>query len=87
VLTDNRQVRKKREALVLEKVLEPRREWWAQAAAWTAYILYRAENDERWQDFYAAAVAMLKGRALAEIPLLHIVAEQTVRGWEQRKNG
>ena len=87
VLTGNRQARKKREAIVLEKVLEPRREWWAQAAAWTAYILYRAENDERWQEFYAAALAMLQGRALAEIPLLHMVAEQTVRGWEQRKNG
>jgi hypothetical protein len=32
-------------------------------------------------------VAMLQGRALAEISLMHTVAEQTVWGWEQRKNG
>ena len=40
VLTGNRATRKKREALIIEKVIEPRREWWTQAAAWAAYILY-----------------------------------------------
>jgi hypothetical protein len=44
-----------RAALIMEKVLEPRREWWTQAAAWAACILYRAGNDERWQEFYALA--------------------------------
>jgi hypothetical protein len=39
----------------MEKVLEPRREWWTQAAVWAACILYRAGNDERWQEFYALA--------------------------------
>jgi hypothetical protein len=34
VLTGNRAARAKREALIIEKVLEPRREWWTQAAAW-----------------------------------------------------
>ena len=60
VLTGNRAARKKREALIIEKVLEPRREWWTQAAAWAAYILYQAGNDERWQEFYAAALAMVQ---------------------------
>ena len=35
-LTGHRATRKKREALIIEKVLEPRREWWTQEAAWAA---------------------------------------------------
>jgi hypothetical protein len=53
VLVGNRQAPHKRAALIMEKVLEPRREWWTQVAAWAACILYRAGNDERWQEFYA----------------------------------
>jgi hypothetical protein len=58
----------------MEKVLEPRREWWMQMTAWAAWILYRAEDDERWQEFYAAASAMVQGRELQEISLMHTVA-------------
>ena len=61
VLMRNRQARNKRQALIMEKVLEPRREWWMQMTAWAAWILYRAEDDERWQKFYAAASAMVQG--------------------------
>jgi hypothetical protein len=85
VLLRNRQ-RNKREALIMEKVLEPRREWWTQVAAWAACILYRAGNDERWQEFYAMASAMLQGRALEEISLMHTVASQTVSAWEHRQD-
>ena len=60
----------------MEKVLEPRREWWTQAAAWAAYILYAAGDDERWQDFYAAALAMVQKRALNEISLMRKVASR-----------
>ena len=70
VLTDNRYTSKKREArimFIMEKVLEPRREWWADVAAWAACILYQAGNDERWQEFYAAALAMVQKRPLHEI--------------------
>jgi len=70
LLTRNRQARNKREALTIEKVLEPRREWWTQVTAWAAYILYRTGNDERWQEFYAMASAMVQGRALREISLM-----------------
>ena len=87
VLTGNRAARRKREALVMEKVIEPRREWWTQAAAWAAYILHQAGNDERWQDFYAAALAMVQKRALDEISLMKKVAEQTVMAWEARQIG
>jgi len=77
-LTGSRCTRKKREALVLETVVEPRREWWAQSAAWTAYILNRAAHDEPWQAFYAAALAIVQERPIREIPLLKLVAGQTV---------
>ena len=85
VLTDNRPARKKREALIIEKVLEPRREWWAQAVAWAAYILYQAGNDERWQEFYAAGLAMVQKRPLHEISLMKTVARQTVEAEEFRQ--
>jgi hypothetical protein len=87
VLAGNRAARAKREALIIEKVLEARREWWTQAVAWTAYVLHRAENDDRWQDFYAAASAMVQKRALDQIPLMNKVAEQTVMAWEARQIG
>ena len=84
-LTGNRAARQKREALIMEKVVEPRREWWAQSAAWTAYILNLAGNDERWQEFYTAALAMVQKRPLHEIALLQKVAEQTVEAAEVRQ--
>jgi hypothetical protein len=85
VLTGNHTSRKKRKALIMEKVLEPRREWWTQAAAWAAYILYQAGSDERWPEFYAAALAMFQKRSLHEISLMKMVAEQTVTVSESRQ--
>ena len=85
VLTGSRATRKKREALIMERVIEPRREWWAQSAAWAAYILNQAGNDERWQEFYAAALAIAQRRPLREISLLKWVAEQTVMASETRQ--
>jgi hypothetical protein len=87
VLMGNRGAPNRRRALIMEKVLEPRREWWAQAAAWAAYILYRNGNGERWQEFYAVASAMVQSRALQEISLMHTVAAQTVSAWEHRQDG
>jgi hypothetical protein len=87
VLVGNRQASRKRAALVMEKVLEPRREWWTQVAAWAACILYRTGNDERWQEFYALASALARGRALKEIPLMYKVASQTVSAWQHRQDG
>ena len=69
----------------MERVMEPRREWWAQSAAWTAYILNQAGNDERWQEFYAAALAIVQERPFRKIPLLKLVAEQTVMASETRQ--
>ena len=85
VLTGNPIARKKRELLILDNVLEARREWWAQEAAWAAYILYQAGNDERWQEFYTAALAIVQSRPLHEIALLQMVAERTVEAAESRQ--
>jgi hypothetical protein len=85
VLTGSRASRQKREALIMESVIEPRRVWWAQSAAWGAYILNQAGNDERWQEFYAAALAIVQKRPLHEISLLKWVAEQTVMASETRQ--
>jgi hypothetical protein len=38
VLMRNRQTRNKREVLIMDKVLEPRREWWTHVAVWAACI-------------------------------------------------
>ena len=85
VLNGHLIARKKREALIMEKVLEPRREWWAQAAAWAAYILHQAGHDHRWQEFYVAAMAMVQKRPLHEISLMKTVAGQTVEAAEFRQ--
>ncbi len=84
-LAGSRVTRKKREALIMEKVIEPRRDRWAQSAAWSAYILNQAGNNERWQEFYVAALAMVQKRPLREISLLRLVAEQTVMASETRQ--
>ena len=84
-LANNRAPSANREAFVMERVIEPRREWWSQAAAWAAYILSQAESNERWQEFYSAALAMTQMRPLHEIPLLRMVAEQTVMASEIRQ--
>ena len=49
VLSGNRAAREKRAALIMEKVLEPRREWWTQEAAWRPIfcISLAAMNDGR----------------------------------------
>ena len=85
MLTGNHAATKKREALIMEKVLEPRREWWIQVAAWAAYMMYQSDSDERWQEFYAAALAMVQKRPLNEISLMSRVAEQTVMASESRE--
>jgi hypothetical protein len=84
-LTGSRVTQEEREALIMEKVIEPRRDWWAQSAAWTAYILNQAGNNERWQEFYVAALAMVQKRPLREIALLRLVAAQTVMASETRQ--
>jgi hypothetical protein len=85
VLTRNRASRARREALIMEKVLEGRREWWSETAAWMAYALHPLGNEERWREFYAVALALSDGRPLKEIAIMKSVAAQTVFASEARQ--
>lgn len=84
LLTRNPGPRRQREALILAKVVEPRRQWWLQAAAWSAYILYRAGTQECWHELFVAAAALAQGRPMDEIPLMSWVARQTCAAWEEQ---
>ena len=84
LLTRNPGPRRQREALILAKVVEPRRQWWLQAAAWSAYILYRAGTEECWHELFVAAAALAQGRPMDEIPLMSWVARQTCAAWEEQ---
>jgi hypothetical protein len=84
LLTRNPGPRRQREALILAKVVEPRRQWWLQAAAWSAYILYRAGTEECWTELFVAAAALAQGRPMDEIPLMSWVARQTCAAWEEQ---
>jgi hypothetical protein len=77
--------RAKGEAVVLEQVLEPRRRRWADLLAWTAFLLNRSDEHERWLDFYAAARALVEGRGVGDIPVMRYVARQTVEAQRQRQ--
>jgi hypothetical protein len=74
--------RKKRKALVMEKVIEKRRGWWSEAAAWIAYALHQSGDEFDWRDFYAIALALSQGRPLHEIALTKCIAEQTIEAAE-----
>jgi hypothetical protein len=82
LLTRNPGPRRQREALILAKVVEPRRQWWLQVAAWSAYALYRAGNEESWQELFVVAAALAQGRPMDEIPLMSSVARQTCAAWK-----
>jgi hypothetical protein len=71
--------------VVLEQVLEPRRRRWADLLAWTAFLLSRSDEHERWLDFYAAARALVEGRGVGDIPVMRYVARQTVEAQRQRQ--
>ena len=71
--------------MVLEQVLEPQRRRWANLLAWTAFLLSRSDEDERWVDFFAAARALVEGRAVGDIAVMRYVAGQTVAAQKHRQ--
>ena len=58
---------------------------WADLLAWTAFLLSRSDEHERWLDFYAAARALVEGRGVGDIPVMRYVARQTVEALRQRQ--
>jgi hypothetical protein len=75
----------RREAVVLEQVLEPQRHRWTALLAWTAFLLSRSDEDECWMDFYAAARALEDGRGVGDITVMRYVAGQTVEAQKHRQ--
>jgi hypothetical protein len=67
-LVGNRRAPHKRAAIVMEKVLEPRREWWTQAAAWGGlhFVALEMTNDGRssmrWRRQWPKAARLRKFR-------------------------
>ncbi len=76
--------RAKREALVMQQLLEVKRSRWADLLAWSAFLLSRSDDEERWPEFYAAARALLDGRPITAIPIMRHVAAQTVAAFAGR---
>lgn len=64
-------------AAVIEKVLEPRRAYWASVVAWSAFAQRGDANDNDWIEMAIVAREMASARPLAEIPLARFIAVQT----------
>lgn len=62
---------------VIEKVLEPRRGYWASVIAWSAFAQRGDGNDNDWIEMALVAREMASARPLAEIPLVRFIAVQT----------
>lgn len=64
---------------VVESVLEPRRAKWATRFLWTALWLRQAPGLlAPWEEFLVVGRELHKGRPLKEIPVMRIIAEETV---------
>jgi len=81
--------RKKRVAAVLAEILPLRREFWAGRVAWTAAAL-RAKSGvdpiltPLWIDMALVARAIVSDAPLAGMPLMRLIADDTVRVFEGR---
>ncbi|MHB8763376.1 MAG: SEC-C domain-containing protein [Deferrisomatales bacterium] len=75
-------------AQVIQQVLEPRRDRWAERLLWMA--LWGRAATERgappWKQFAVLARELRRGRPLGELPLMAIVARQTVEAALARGN-
>ncbi|QQP93188.2 hypothetical protein IGS68_29090 (plasmid) [Skermanella sp. TT6] len=85
LLGGKRLSRARGEAVVLEQLLEPQRRRWTDLLAWTAFLLSRSDEDERWTEFCAAARALAEGREVGDIPVMRYVAGQTVAAQKHRQ--
>lgn len=77
--------RAKREALIMQQLLETKRSRWADLLAWSAFLLSRSDEAERWPEFYAAARALLDGRPITAVPIMRHIAAQTVAALAARR--
>jgi hypothetical protein len=63
---------------IVEKVLEPKRAYWASVVAWSAFAQRGDGTDNDWVEIALVAREMASVRPLTEIPLARFIAVQTV---------
>lgn len=77
---------KQRETLMLEEYLPGRRHYWAETLAWTAFAAQRDPMAAGlWEHFALLARELLGNRPLSQIPLMTVIARQTVEAWQSRR--
>lgn len=64
-------------AAIMERVLEPKRAYWASVIAWSAFALRGDGHDSDWIEMALVAREMASERPLTEIPLARFIAVQT----------
>lgn len=64
-------------AAIMERVLEPKRAYWASVIAWSAFALRGDGDDSDWIEMALVAREMASERPLTEIPLARFIAVQT----------
>jgi hypothetical protein len=64
-------------AAIIDKVLEPKRAYWARVIAWSAFAQRGDGHDSDWIEMALVAREMASERPLAEIPLARFIAAQT----------
>jgi hypothetical protein len=62
---------------IIEKVLEPKRAYWASIVAWSAFAQRGEGHASDWIEMALVAREMASARPLAEIPLARFIAVQT----------
>jgi hypothetical protein len=73
---------------VIDKIIEPRRQYWLEKLIWLVLWLREAEADDpdnpSWAQFLIIADALIQGRKLKDIPFFQMIAERTVFVFEQQ---
>jgi hypothetical protein len=64
-------------AAIIEKVLEPKRAFWASVIAWSAFAQRGDDHGSDWIEMALVAREMASERPLTEIPLARFIAVQT----------
>ena len=64
---------------VLDRVIEPKREKWAEHFTWVALRLHDApKTDDSWQSFAILAKALADDGPMIEIPLMRAIARRSI---------
>ena len=74
---------KLRKAL-LSELLPERRQQWAELLAWSAFAKKHQHDSAAWQEMVVVTRELLGNRPLADIPLMHTIADRTLAVHRQR---